>query len=82
MEKKELLKYIKFLFELSFDTMNKKTTLIDRKYYEGKRNAYEDVLGLLNNDFETVDHVKNLYMYLNEEKYDEELSENVVKEVF
>lgn len=67
MKKEELLKYIKFLFELTCDTMNKQTKLVDRKYFEGKRNAYEDVLGLLNEDSETVDHVKELYEYLNEE---------------
>lgn len=61
MENEELLKYTKIFFVKACTSMNLSTELEDKKYYEGRRNAYEDIIGLLENDVETVEHVKNFY---------------------
>lgn len=57
----ELLKYVKFLFEESCKSMNRSTELEDKKYFEGKRNAYDNIIGLLENDTESIEYIKNIF---------------------
>lgn len=58
METEELLKYIRFLFVESCKSMNMSTELVDKKYFEGKRNAYENVIEMLENSDETIEYIK------------------------
>lgn len=65
MEKEELLKYVRFLFVETCQSMNMSTELENRKYFEGKRNAYENVIEMLENSDETIEYIKEFYEYLN-----------------
>lgn len=65
MEKEELLKYVRFLFVETCQSMNMSTELENRKYFEGKRNAYENVIEMLENSDETIKYIKEFYEYLN-----------------